>query len=245
MRHILTLDDLSTPEIEQVLTLAEDLKRDFQQGIRTPRLAGRVLGLLFSKPSLRTRVSFEAGMTHLGGASLYLGQDVGWGTRESIADFARVVSQYLDAIVCRTHAHSTVEQLARYSSCPVINGLTDLAHPCQALADVMTLRELGSRQAPGQTGLHRRRQQRLAQSGHRLQPLGHPFQYRRTRRLPLGTGPARATAAARIRRREIAADDRPRRGRCRTPRPSIPMSGRAWVLKPNRSAASEILPRTR
>jgi ornithine carbamoyltransferase len=148
MRHILTLDDLSTPEIEQLLTLAEDLKRDYLQGTRIPRLAGRVLGLLFSKPSLRTRVSFEAAMTHLGGSSLYLGQDVGWGTRESIADFARVVSQYLDAIVCRTHAHGAVEQLARYSSCPIINGLTDLAHPCQALADVMTLRELGSRNRP-------------------------------------------------------------------------------------------------
>jgi ornithine carbamoyltransferase len=148
MRHILTLDDLSTPEIEQILTLAGDLKLDFENGRRVPHLAGRVLGLLFSKPSLRTRVSFEAGMTHLGGSSLYLGQDVGWGTRESIADFARVISQYLDAIVCRTHTHHTVEQLARFSSCPVINGLTDLAHPCQALADVMTLRERGSRRRP-------------------------------------------------------------------------------------------------
>jgi ornithine carbamoyltransferase len=148
MRHILTLDDLSTAEIEQLLALSENLKREYLHGIRSPRLAGRVLGLLFSKPSLRTRVSFEAAMTHLGGASLYLGQDVGWGTRESIADFARVVSQYLDAIVCRTHAHTAVEQLALYSTCPIINGLTDLAHPCQALADVMTLRELGSRKRP-------------------------------------------------------------------------------------------------
>jgi ornithine carbamoyltransferase len=148
MRHLLTLDDLSTAEIEQVLTLSETIKREYQQGIRTPRLSGRVLGLLFSKPSLRTRVSFEAAMTHLGGSSLYLGQDVGWGTRESVADFARVISQYLDAIVCRTHAHESLEQLAGFSSCPIINGLTDLAHPCQALADVMTLRELGSRQRP-------------------------------------------------------------------------------------------------
>jgi ornithine carbamoyltransferase len=148
MRHILTLDDLSTQEIEQILELARVLKRDFENGRRVPHLSGRVLGLLFSKPSLRTRVSFEAGMTHLGGSSLYLGQDVGWGTRESIADFARVISQYLDALVCRTHSHHLVEQLARYSSCPVINGLTDLAHPCQALADVMTLRDLGSRQRP-------------------------------------------------------------------------------------------------
>ena len=148
MRHVLTLEDLSTLEIEKVLSIAHDLKRNFAEGLRTPHLEGRVLGLLFSKPSLRTRVSFEAGMTHLGGASLYLGQDVGWGTRESIEDFARVISQYLDAIVCRTHAHQSIEELARYSSCPVINGLTDYAHPCQALADVQTLRELGSQQRP-------------------------------------------------------------------------------------------------
>jgi ornithine carbamoyltransferase len=141
MRHILTLNDLQTAEIERTLALAATLKQEFQQGIRTPYLAGRVLGLLFSKPSLRTRVSFEAGMSHLGGTSLYLGQDVGWGTRESIADFARVVSRYLDVIVCRTHAHADVEELARHSSCPIINGLTDTAHPCQALADVMTMRE--------------------------------------------------------------------------------------------------------
>jgi ornithine carbamoyltransferase len=148
MRHILTLDDLSTVELEQVLTLSETMKGEYQRGVRTPRLSGRALGLLFSKPSLRTRVSFEAAMTQLGGSSLYLGQDVGWGTRESVADFARVISQYLDAIVCRTHAHESLEQLAHFSSCPVINGLTDLAHPCQALADVMTLRELGSRDRP-------------------------------------------------------------------------------------------------
>jgi ornithine carbamoyltransferase len=84
----------------------------------------------------------------LGGSSLYLGSEVGWGTRESIADFARVISQYLDAIVCRTHAHADIEQLANYSACPVINGLTETAHPCQALADVMTLREEGSQERP-------------------------------------------------------------------------------------------------
>ena len=81
-------------------------------------------------------------MNHLGGTSLYLGQDVGWGTRETIADFARVISQYVDVIVCRTHAHESIEELAKHSDCPIINGLTDLAHPCQALADIMTLREL-------------------------------------------------------------------------------------------------------
>ena len=142
MRHLLTLNDLTADEIEEILALASQLKHEYEQGERPPVLSGRVLGLLFSKPSLRTRVSFEAGMNHLGGTSLYLGQDVGWGTRETIADFARVISQYVDVIVCRTHAHESIEDLAKYSECPIINGLTDLAHPCQALADVMTLREL-------------------------------------------------------------------------------------------------------
>ena len=148
MQHVLTLDGLTTPQIEQVLQLAVEIKEEHRQGIRAPRLDGKVLGLLFSKPSLRTRVSFESGMVHLGGGSLYLGQDVGWGTRESVADFARVIGQYLDAIVCRTHAHSDIEELAKYSDCPVINGLTDTSHPCQALADVMTLREEGSQARP-------------------------------------------------------------------------------------------------
>ena len=103
MRHLLTLNDLRQNEIEEILQIATDLKRQFEGGERPPRLSGKVLGLLFSKPSLRTRVSFEAGMTHLGGTSLYLGQDVGWGTRETVSDFARVISQYVDAIVCRAH----------------------------------------------------------------------------------------------------------------------------------------------
>ena len=148
MQHVCTLDDLTTPQIEQVLQLSVEIKAEYRQGVRAPRLAGKVLGLLFSKPSLRTRVSFESGMFHLGGSSLYLGQDVGWGTRESVADFARVVSQYLDAIVCRTHAHSNIEELAKYSDCPVINGLTDTSHPCQAIADVLTLQEEGSQERP-------------------------------------------------------------------------------------------------
>ena len=142
MRHLLTLNDLRQNEIEEILQIATDLKQHFEAGERPPKLSGKVLGLLFSKPSLRTRVSFEAGMTHLGGTSLYLGQDVGWGTRETVSDFARVISQYVDAIVCRAHAHHAVEELAQHCDCPVINGLTDRAHPCQALADIMTLREL-------------------------------------------------------------------------------------------------------
>jgi ornithine carbamoyltransferase len=142
MRHVLTLFDLTTDEIRRIFAITEDLKTKLQQGLREPLLPGRVLALLFEKPSLRTRVSFEAGMTQLGGATLFLGEDVGWGKRESIADFASVLSTYVDAIVCRAKSHARVEELARYAACPVINGLTDLAHPCQALADLFTMQEI-------------------------------------------------------------------------------------------------------
>ncbi len=141
MRHLLTLLDVSPDEIQEILRIASDLKAQFVQGNREPLLSGRVLGLLFSKPSLRTRVSFEAAMAQLGGASLYLGKDVGWGDREPASDFGRVLSQYVDAIVCRTHQHAQIEELAQFCDCPVINGLTDSAHPCQALADVFTIEE--------------------------------------------------------------------------------------------------------
>jgi ornithine carbamoyltransferase len=141
MRHLISLFDLSTAEINRIFAISEDLKAKFHMGIREPLLPGRVLGLLFEKPSLRTRVSFETAMAHLGGSSLFLGEDVGWGKRETPADFARVLSQYIDIVVCRAKSHETVEELARYSTCPVINGLTDRSHPCQALADLFTLRE--------------------------------------------------------------------------------------------------------
>jgi len=142
MRHLITLFDLTTAEINRIFAIADDLKAKYQQGLREPVLPGRVLGLLFEKPSLRTRVSFECGMAHLGGSSLFLGEDVGWGKREAPSDFARVLSQYIDIVVCRAKSHAKVEELARYATCPVINGLTDLAHPCQALADLYTLREV-------------------------------------------------------------------------------------------------------
>jgi ornithine carbamoyltransferase len=142
MRHVLTMFDLSSAEIERIFIIAEDLKTKLAKGVREPILPGRVMALLFEKPSLRTRVSFEAGMTHLGGATQFLGADVGWGKRESIADFAGVLSQYVDVIVCRANQHARVEDLARYSQCPVINGLTDTDHPCQALADLFTMREI-------------------------------------------------------------------------------------------------------
>ena len=142
MRNLLTLFDLTSSEVREIIDLAIELKQKWRNGVRPPLLERRVLALLFSKPSLRTRVSFEAAMTHLGGSSLYLGQDVGWQQRESAADFGRVLSQYSDAIVCRTHEHQIIDELASHADCPVINGLTDYAHPCQALADVLTLHEL-------------------------------------------------------------------------------------------------------
>jgi ornithine carbamoyltransferase len=142
MRNLVSLADLSRAEIERIFAISEDLKSKHAQGLREALLPGRVIALLFEKPSLRTRVSFEAGITHLGGSSLFLGQEVGWGSRESIADFARVLSTYVDAIVVRAKSHQKLLELAGHSTCTVINGLTDYEHPCQALADLFTLREL-------------------------------------------------------------------------------------------------------
>ena len=142
MRHVLDVFDLTTKEIDRVFAISEDLKAKHAKGIREPLLPGRVMALLFEKPSLRTRVSFETALAHLGGSSMFLGKDVGWGQRETTADFAQVLSQYVDVIVCRANSHSRVVELSRYSQCPVINGLTELAHPCQALADLFTVREV-------------------------------------------------------------------------------------------------------
>lgn len=141
MRHLITLCDVSAAEIRRIFSISEDLKSKFAQGLREPLLPGRVLALLFEKQSLRTRVSFEAGMVHLGGSSVMLGEDVGFGKRESIADFARVLTEMVDVVVVRAKKHSTVVEFAEHAACSVINGLTDLAHPCQALADIFTLQE--------------------------------------------------------------------------------------------------------
>jgi len=142
MRHLTTIADLSSQEIEHIFSITEDLKAKYDGGLREALLPGRVMALLFEKPSLRTRVSFEAGMSHLGGTSLMLGTETGFGkNRESLEDFGRVLSQYVDVIVCRANEHSTVVRLAQHADCSVINGLTDEAHPCQALADLYTLRE--------------------------------------------------------------------------------------------------------
>ncbi len=141
MRHVIELFDLSDEEIRRIFAITAELKQQLARGVRERLLPGRVQAMLFEKPSLRTRVSFETAMAHLGGSTLFLGDDVGWGTRESTQDFARVMSQYVDVIVCRTNSHAKVVELARYSDCPVINGLTDKSHPCQALADIFTLQE--------------------------------------------------------------------------------------------------------
>ena len=141
-RSFLSLADLTADEINAVLELAEELKRERAAGIRRDTHAGKTLALLFQKPSLRTRVSFDVAMHELGGDALYLGPDeVGVGKRESIADVATVLSRYVHGIAARVFGHDIVEDLAEYGDVPVINGLSDLLHPCQVLADLMTVRE--------------------------------------------------------------------------------------------------------
>jgi ornithine carbamoyltransferase len=141
MRHLVTLSDVSAAEISRIYSITKDLKSKFAEGLREPLLPGRVMALLFEKPSLRTRVSFEAGMAHLGGTTIVLGEEAGFGKRESIADFVRVLSEMVDVIVVRSRKHQTVQQFADHSGCSVINGLTDQSHPCQVLADLYTLLE--------------------------------------------------------------------------------------------------------
>jgi len=142
MRHLIVPEDLSAAEVEAVFAISRDLEQKFAAGRRDALLPGRVLALVFEKPSLRTRVSFEAAMTHLGGSSLFLGADSGFASsRESIADFGRVLSEYVDVIVCRSKSHDTIVQLAEVAEVPVVNGLSDFSHPCQALADLYTLRQ--------------------------------------------------------------------------------------------------------
>jgi ornithine carbamoyltransferase len=142
LRHFVDLFDLSPETARDLIRHALELKRADQQGHRPLCLSGRTLGLIFEKPSLRTRVSFEAAIAQLGGNAIFLqGKDVGMGVRESVADFARVISQYVDALAVRTFSHLTVEELARHASIPIINALSDSAHPCQAMADLMTIHE--------------------------------------------------------------------------------------------------------
>jgi len=142
MKHLLKLQDLSREEITSILDLADQLKYEKKHGIAHPHLAGKTLGMIFQKSSTRTRVSFEAGMYQLGGSALFLSSnDLQIGRGEPVQDTARVLSRYLDGIMIRTFAQAEVEALAEYGSIPIINGLTDYAHPCQVLADLMTIRE--------------------------------------------------------------------------------------------------------
>lgn len=142
MEDFISLAQLSAEEIYEILDLAAELKEEWRKEGNSPLLAGKTLGMIFQKPSLRTRVSFEVGMRHLGGEALYLSpQEIKLGERESVADVARVLSRYVDGIMARVFAHSDVQELAAQASVPVINGLSDFSHPCQALSDLFTIRE--------------------------------------------------------------------------------------------------------
>lgn len=142
MKHLLKMLDLSKEEIFDILNLADKLKTENKNKIEHHILKGKTLGMIFQKSSTRTRVSFEVGMYQLGGSALFLSSnDLQIGRGEPVQDTARVLSRYLDGIMIRTFAQKEVEDLAKYGSIPIINGLTDFAHPCQVLADLMTIRE--------------------------------------------------------------------------------------------------------
>jgi len=142
MKHLISIHDLSLEEVNKIFELSAKLKKERKQGIPHPLLKGKTLGMIFTKSSTRTRVSFETGMYQLGGNAIFLSSDdIQIGRGESIYDTAKVLSRYVDGIMIRTFAHSDVEDLAKYGSVPVINGLTDYLHPCQVLADLFTVLE--------------------------------------------------------------------------------------------------------
>ncbi len=142
MKHLLKMLDLTTEEITEILDLADQLKYELNHGIPHPHLKGKTLGMIFQKASTRTRVSFETGMYQLGGYPLFLSSnDLQIGRGEPVQDTARVLSRYLNGIMIRTFEQKEVEDLAEYGNIPIINGLTDFCHPCQILADLMTIRE--------------------------------------------------------------------------------------------------------
>ena len=228
-RHFIDLLELTTAEAQRLIDQSIQLKRDEQNGRgRAPLLSGRTLGLMFEKPSLRTRVSFEAAIARLGGNAIFLrSEDVGLGIRESVSDFARVLSQYIDALAVRTFSHATVEELARHAAIPVINALSDASHPCQAMADFMTIQEL-----------------RGTLEGQRLVFVGDGNNVARS--LAVGLGPpgrgirAGGTPRATNSQQTSARGSQPgfprfpwssttiRRRPSKAPTSSIPMSGRAW-----------------
>ncbi|MGB8214997.1 MAG: ornithine carbamoyltransferase [Anaerolineales bacterium] len=142
MENFLDIFDHSSQELQDILDLAVGLKKEYFAGGNAPLFKGKVLGMIFQKPSLRTRVSFDMAMRHMGGDALYLSPDeIGLGKRESIADVSRVLSGYVQAIMARVFEHAHVLELAKWASVPVINGLSDFSHPCQAMADALTIQE--------------------------------------------------------------------------------------------------------
>jgi ornithine carbamoyltransferase len=142
MEHFLDIFDHSPEELQDILDLAVHLKKEYFSGGNIPLFKGKVLGMIFQKPSLRTRVSFDMAMRHMGGDALYLSpSEIGLGKRESIADVSRVLSGYVQAIMARVFEHGHVVELAKWSSVPVVNGLSDFSHPCQAMADALTIQE--------------------------------------------------------------------------------------------------------
>lgn len=142
MKHFIDLADWSNEELKSLIQLAVDLKAERLRGGNRPVLANKILAMVFQKPSLRTRVSFEVGMHHLGGHAIMIApSEIGLGQRESIADVARVLSGYVQGIMARVFEHRHVEELAAWASVPVINGLSDYSHPCQAMADILTIYE--------------------------------------------------------------------------------------------------------
>ena len=147
---LLSIHELSADDVDEILTFAADLKAKQKAGIPHPILAGKTLGMIFEKASTRTRVSFEVGMYQLGGQALFLSsRDLQLGRGEPIKDTARVLSRYLDGIMIRTYGHERIEELARYADIPVINALSDLLHPCQALTDLFTIREYKGKNLAG------------------------------------------------------------------------------------------------
>ncbi len=142
VRHFTSVRDLSLAEVQEILDLSKQLKAEWHRDRKVKRLEDKTLAMIFEKPSLRTRVSFEVAMSQLGGRAIHLSQHaVGLGKREAIKDFALVLSRYVDAIMIRTAAHQNVTDLAEWSSVPVINGLSDHLHPCQAMGDLLTIEE--------------------------------------------------------------------------------------------------------
>jgi ornithine carbamoyltransferase len=140
-KNLVSMGDFSREEVERVIERAQALKAEWKAGGNAPLLAGKTMAMIFEKPSLRTRVTFEAGMTQLGGHAIYLGQDIGFGTRETVADVAANLSRWVEIIMARTYAHESIVELAQEATVPVINALSDHEHPCQALAALLTLHE--------------------------------------------------------------------------------------------------------